>query len=417
MSLVERAKNICLTPKTEWPLIAGESTTPGSLISQYVVPLALIGPIAGFIGGSVFGHSLPLLGTYRVPIIAGLGMAVFVFVMSIVGVLIISFIINALAPNFGGEKNNQQAMKVAAYSYTPAWIAGVFQLIPMLGILAILGALFGLYLLYLGLPRLMKCPEDRAIGYTVVVVVCAIILSIAISAAAGLFANFGMMTPGGMSGSMQRGGTASDVQFDKESPMGKLQDLGKKMEEAGKKMEAAQKSGNQEEQMKAAMEGLGTILGGGKRVDPVAIDQLKPFIPETFAGLPKESSNAERSGMAGIMVAKAEATYGDGAQKSITLEITDTGGASGLVGLAGWASVTGEKETDSTRERTQKVNGRLVHELVSKDDDNNEFSIVLGDRFVVNARGQGVSIDQLKSAVWSLNLAKLEAMKDAGVTK
>jgi hypothetical protein len=417
MGLVERAKSICLTPKTEWLDISGESTATGSLISDYVAPLALISPIAGFIGGSLVGYTVPFLGSYRVPIFTGLGTAVFIFVMAIVGVFIISFIINGLAPTFGGEKNSQQALKIAAYSFTPAWLAGIFQVFPSLGLLALLGALYSLYLLYLGLPRLMKCPEDKAIGYTAVVVVCAIVLSVIVAAVGAMFSGVGMLATGGMSGAMQRERAASEVQFDRNSPMGKLQEFSKKMEETSKKMDSAQKSGDQEEQMKAAMEGLGTILGGGKRVDPVQIDQLKPFVPETFAGLQKMSSNAERSGIAGIMVAKAEATYGDGAEKSVTLEVTDSGGASGLVGLAGWASMIGEKEDDLMMERTQKVNGRLVHEKLSKSDGSNEFAIVLGDRFVVSAQGNGVSLDQLKSAVSSLDLNKLEAMKDMGVQK
>ena len=144
--------------------------------------------------------------------------------------------------------------------------------------------------------------------------------------------------------------------------MGKLQELGKKLEESNKKMEAAQKSGDQNAQAAAAIEGLGTLLGGGKHVDPIAIDQLKPFVPESFAGLPKTASSAEKTGIAGLMVSKAEARYGDGAAKSVTLEISDTGGVSGLMGLASWAGVEGEKDDDSGSEKTQKVGGRLVHE-------------------------------------------------------
>ena len=152
------------------------------------------------------------------------------------------------------------------------------------------------------------------------------------------------------------------MQFDKNSAMGKLQDLGKKLEESNKKMEAAQKSGDQKAQATAAMEALGTLLGGGKRVDPVAIGQLKGFVPDTFAGLAKTSSNAEKNGIAGLMVSKAEAQYGDGAGKTVTLEISDTGGVSGLLGLASWAGVEGEKDDDSGTEKTEKVGGRLVHE-------------------------------------------------------
>src|SRR5882724_1551733 len=99
-SLVDRAKNICLTPNTEWPVIAAEATTAGTLVTGYVVPLAAIGAIAGFIGGTLIGQTLPMVGTYRVPFFSGLVVAVFTFCMAIVGVFVLSFIINALAPNF-----------------------------------------------------------------------------------------------------------------------------------------------------------------------------------------------------------------------------------------------------------------------------------------------------------------------------
>src|SRR6185503_4379119 len=231
VTLVERAKNICLTPNTEWPVIAAEPTSPGTLITGYVVPLAAIGAIAGFIGGSLVGTSLGYLGTYRVPLASGLVVALFVFGMAIVGVFVLSLIINALAPTFGGEQNSTQALKVAVYSYTPAWIAGALQILPVLGILAIFGALYGLYLLYLGLPRLMKCPEDKAVPYTAVVVVCAIVLSVIIGAIGATIAGVGMIASGGLSGAL--GGaparpSGADVQFDKNSALGKLQELGNK---------------------------------------------------------------------------------------------------------------------------------------------------------------------------------------------
>lgn len=415
MSLVERAKNICLTPNTEWPVIAAEATSPGTLVSGYVAPLAAIGAIAGFIGGSFIGSSLPYLGTYRVPMMSGLVVALFMFCMAIVGVFVLSLVINALAPTFGGEQNSTQALKVAVYSYTPAWIAGVLQIVPLLAVFAIFAAFYGLYLLYLGLPRLMKCPEDKAVAYTAVVVVCAVILSVVITAIGATIGGAGMIGAGALSGAATRPG--SDVQFDKDSPMGKLQGLGDKLEQSNRAMEAAQKSGDQKAQVAAAFEGLGTLLGGGRRVDPVAIDQLKTFVPESFAGLPKTASSAEKTGIAGLMVSKAEARYGDGAGKSVTLDISDTGGVSGLMGLASWAGVEGEKEDDSGSEKTQKLGSRLVHERTSKTGGTNEFGMVLGDRFVVSVKGSGVSVNELKTAISGLDLAKLESMKDVGVQK
>ena len=413
MDIVQRVKNICLTPKTEWPVIADEPSTTGALIGRYAAPLAAIGAIAGFIGGSLIGTTLPFLGHYRVPLASGLVTALFTFGMALVGVFVLSLIINALAPTFAGEKNTAQALKVAVYSYTPAWVAAVLHIIPLLGILAIFGALYGIYLLYLGLPRLMKSPEDKAIPYTVVVLVCAIVLSVVITLFTGAIVGTAMI---GRAALADASGSA-DTQFDKDSPLGKLEQIGKKLEESSKKADAAAKSGDTNAQAAAAMEGLGALFGGGKRVDPLPIDQLKPFVPETFAGLPKTASNAEKSGIAGLMVSKAEATYDDGAGKHVTLEISDTGGVSGLTALAGWAEVQGEREDDSGSERTQRIDGRLTHEKSSKRGGANEFAVVLGDRFVVSARGQGVDLDGLKAAVGSLDTKRLESLKDAGVTK
>jgi hypothetical protein len=414
MDIVTRVKNLCLSPNTEWTVVAEENAPAGALITGYVIPLAAIGAVAGFIGGSLVGYGLPLVGRYRVPITSGLVSACFALVMAVVGVLILSVIINALAPTFGGQKSSAQALKVAVYSYTPAWVAGVLLVLPILSFPVMLAAaVYGVYLLYLGLPRLMKSPPDKAVAYTAVVIVCAIVLSLVVGAV-GTMIGAPLMMAGAAAGAPR---ASSAVQFDPNSPMGKLEALGNKMEESSKKMEAAQKSGDQSAQVNAAMESLGTLLGGGKRVDPIGIDQLKPFVPDTFAGLPKTSSNAEKTGIPGLMVSKAEATYGDGTGKNVTLEITDTGGASGIMAFAGWAGIQGEKDSDDSSERTSTVDGRLTHEMLSKHGGRNEFAVVLGNRFVVGAGGDGVDLNTLKKAVSGLKLGQLESMKDVGVQK
>jgi hypothetical protein len=193
--------------------------------------------------------------------------------------------------------------------------------------------------------------------------------------------------------------------------------MSKKMEEVGKKMEVAEKSGDSQEQLKVAMQGLGAVIGGGKTYDPLGIDQLKSFVPDSFAGLPKTRSKAEKKGIGGLMVSSADATYGDASGKRVDLEISDTGGMSGLVGLASWANMQGDKEDDTGVERIHKEAGRLVHEKISKGGGANEFGIALGDRFIVTARGQGVTIDELKRVVASLDLGKLESMKEVGALK
>ena len=173
--IVQRAKDILLKPKETWPVIAAEPATTQSIYVPYVVALAAIGPVAGLIGGQLVGVSA--LGvTWHPPIGAALTSAVLSYGLTLATVFILALVVDGLAPNFGGQKDQIQALKVAAYSGTAAWVGGIFGLIPMLGLIGLLFALYGLYILYLGLPVLMKVPQDKAVAYTAVVVVIAIVL-------------------------------------------------------------------------------------------------------------------------------------------------------------------------------------------------------------------------------------------------
>jgi hypothetical protein len=412
MDLVQRAQKIVLSPQTEWPVIAEETTPQSALVTGYVVPLAAVSAVAAFIGQVFVGVSVPFAGTVRVPIVSGLVGAVLAVVMAVVLVYVLAAIITALAPTFNTEKNKTQAFKVAIYSITPVWVAGILNIIPALGVLVILAGLYGIYLMYLGLLRVMKAPDDKAVVYTAVVAVSCLVVMFVIGVVTATITGIGSYSAGRIAG--LGGSPATTAKVDPNSPLGKLESFGKAMDESAKKMEAAQKSGDPNAQVNAALEGLGTLFGGGKRVDPIDIDQLKTFVPETFGGMPKTSTSAEKTGLPGLMVSTAEARYGDG-QRTIELEVVDTGGISGLVGIAAWAGVMGEKENDEVVERTRKEGDRLVHEKRSKRaGGTNEFGLVLGGRFVVTAKAEGVELDDLKTAVATLDLAKLESMKGAG---
>ena len=412
MDLVQRAKNIVLTPQTEWPVIAAETTPQNSLVTGYVIPLAAVSAAAAFIGQVFIGVSLPFVGTVRTPIVSALVGAVLAVVMAVVLVYVLAAIINALAPTFNTEKNKAQAFKVAIYSITPVWVAGVLNIIPALGLLVILAGLYGIYLMYLGLRGVMKSPDDKAVAYTAVVAISCLVVMFVIGVITATITGIGAYAGGGIAGVGRS--PAATTQADPNSPLGKLESFGKAMDDSAKKMEAAQKSGDPNAQMTAALEGLGTLFGGGKRVDPLAIDQLKTFVPETFGGMPKTSTRAEKTGLPGLMVSTAEAHYGDG-QKTIELELVDTGGISGLVGIAAWAGAMGEKEDDDSVERTVKEGDRIVHEKRSKRAGGaNEFALVLGGRFVVTAKAEGVELNDLKTAVATLDLAKLDSMKGVG---
>ena len=191
MNLVARVKGILLSPRNEWTVIDGESATVSSLYTGYIIPLAAIPAIAGFIGLSIFGVGL-LGNTFRVPIMRGLTSACVQYVGALVGVYVLALIADALAPNFGGQKNQIQALKVAAYASTASWVSGIFLMVPGLRMLGLLG-LYSLYLLFLGLPVLMKAPEDKALGYTAVVIICAVVLFVVVGTISSRLTGYGGM--------------------------------------------------------------------------------------------------------------------------------------------------------------------------------------------------------------------------------
>lgn len=183
-SLVDRAKNIILQPKTEWPVIAAEPATIGGIYRNYVMILAAIPAVAMAVGLLLFGINL-IFVTVRPPIGYVLSQVIMMYVMALVGVYVIALIIEALAPTFGGTKDRVQAFKVAAYSYTPTWVAGILYLMPSLGLLVIIASIYGFYLLYLGLPVVMKSAPDKTVGYLVAIVVAAIVVGLILAAITG----------------------------------------------------------------------------------------------------------------------------------------------------------------------------------------------------------------------------------------
>lgn len=184
MNIVDRVKRILVSPAAEWPVIAAETTPTQALITGYVLPLAAISAIAGFIGQVLIGVSL-MGSTYRTPFMTGLVMAIWGVAAAVIGVFVCAYIINAFAPTFGATKSDAQAIKVAAYSFTPVWVLGILQILPVLGMLAILGLFYAAYLMYLGLTILMKAPDDKAIGYTAVVIIVAIVVMFVLAALGG----------------------------------------------------------------------------------------------------------------------------------------------------------------------------------------------------------------------------------------
>lgn len=360
-SVVQRAKDILVRPKETWARIDGEAATPASIYIPYVVLLAAIGPVALLIGSQIFGYGA--LGfRYRPGLGSAVGSALLSYVLTLVGVFVLALIIDALAPRFGGQKNQVQALKVAAYSGTAAWIAGIFGLVPALSMLGILG-LYSLYLLYLGLPRLMKTPDDKALTYSVVVIVLAGLL----------FMVIGMISSSLVSRDGMFGGNAGAVT----TPDGRRIDMGK-------------------------VEGMAAAIGkdGARPAIPAA--SLSELLPETLAGMPRTSRESGQMAMGSM----ASADYArDGA--SISLSLVDLGVAGAMATML---APQMEKESDGRYERMGRVDGRYIREEYDRNARRGSYGVLLADRVMVQAEGRGVDMQQLQAAVHSVDARRVERL-------
>jgi hypothetical protein len=184
LDIVQRAKAILLSPAAEWRVIEPESGDTGYLFVNYVGILAAIPPVCEFLRRTVFGLGWPQHGFHHVQhgFFSSLSAALVHYVAAFVFVYAMAVIIDGLAPTFSAQKNQQNAMKLAAYSMTPAWLSGVFALIPGLGFLRLIGLIYSLHVFWLGLPTLMKSPPDRTLSYAATTIVCGIALAFAVSA-------------------------------------------------------------------------------------------------------------------------------------------------------------------------------------------------------------------------------------------
>jgi hypothetical protein len=181
-SFVERVKNIVLAPKTEWPAIEGEPTSIGQLYVGYVVPLAAFAAVMSFIRMSIVGVTLPVGGTIRTPPASGLVASIVTFILGLIGLFLVGLVINMLAPTSYGRRNQRQALKSAAYALTPAWLGTALTFLPLGSVLQLLAGAYGIYVLYLGLPVMMRTPPEQAGGYTATVVVCTVLIGILFAA-------------------------------------------------------------------------------------------------------------------------------------------------------------------------------------------------------------------------------------------
>jgi len=382
--LVERIKAILLSPKIEWQRIDTETTSTTDIFKTYVVPLAAIGPVASLIGSLVFGYGAFGI-TYRPSIMAALSTAIASYVFALIGIYVTALVIDALAPQFGGTKNSGKAFKVAAYGATASWLAGIFGILPSLAFLSLAG-LYSLYLIYTGLPVLMKSPEDKAIPYTAVIVLVFVVLGLLFAA---ITTPIAMMFGGGAAASMADAGTVSGTL---NVPGAGSVDMSK-LEEATKKLE-----------------GMSTAAKSGTTVPAIAPDVLAGLLPAALpGGLTRTSIESSSAGAGGIGGSTAEAKYGSG-DAEVRLSVTDMGALGAIAAMGSAFNVQSSKQTSTGYERTGKVDGRMTNEEFDTSDKHGSYGTLVADRVMVKAEGHAPSIDALKAAVVAVDLARVEAL-------
>jgi hypothetical protein len=384
--LVTRVQNLLLRPSPTWDEIAAEPSSVRSIYLGYVLPLAAIPPIAQAIGMTVFGISTPFF-SYHTPIVASVTQALVSYVLSLVLIYVQSLIIDALAPSFGGTRNPLNAFKLSAYSWTAAWVAGIFGIFPMLGVLSLLG-LYSLYLMYRGVPKLMLTPEDKAVGYTAVIVIISIVMALIVGAVAGAVGGIGMMGARGPMAAVSTQKASGTVAVPGMGPV----DLGK-MQAATEQMAA---------QASAMQNGTATV----KPADPQA---LLALMPQSFMGAERSDTSTESGGAGGMSVANAEATYVVNGN-AIRLKITDMGGMSGFGAMAQAVNMNHTQTTETGYEKVESKDGRVVSETWDNSSKSGKYSILAGSRIAVEAEGTGVDIGTLKNLVNGIDLNRAQAL-------
>lgn len=448
--LIERIKKILLSPKTEWSVIEPESTPIAQLYTGYVIPLAGLAALMSFVSMSVIGVSLPFGISYRVPVLSGLVFAILRFGFGLLGFYLVGLIIDGLAPTFSGTRDRRQALKTAAYAFTPAWLGTVFGLLPGLATLLELAAgCYGIYLLFLGLPQLMRSPREKAFGYTAAVVVCTILLGIVFGVLSsrlggfGGYGRYGGASTGGMTREEQQqraaaavgnliGGALGTDQKGKEGLSAAINGLA----EAGRRMEQQQKSAGSQSAAPAnsapgaadssanaqnaaaatagLLSALGGAVGGGRHVEPVDFHTLKDMLPDSLPGMQRTHAEGSSQQALGVKGSQATGDYQGPAGARAEIKIVDAAGVSALLGAAESVAQNTESESDAGYEKNASVGGRSFHEKYDSKSGHGELSAIVAQRFAVSVTGDGVEMSTLEQYVTYVDFTRLEAMKDAG---
>ena len=389
MNLIQRATDILLKPEKTWPSLEQEPATSASILKSYLVFLAVIPALAGAPGDrmvelSLFGlqHRFSFIADC-LNILAGYG-------ITLALVFVTAYVVDSLAPTFGGVRSKINALKLVAYGATAAFLGAFFFFSPVLFLVGVPAALYSFYLMYLGLPTLMKCSPEEAVTY-LAVTSCYVALIIAAAIVAAVLL-----------------GRAGDAVLDRLVPHVKswqpTSPTGKKSQ-----VEAKAAGTNSSATTPALPVELKPMTGSADTL-PLPAEILKAQLPNRVIHLPMTSVEAESGQGAGIPRSSAKASYVDG-DRRVDLSITDMGMLGGVVAATGWAKATLDRQTPGMIERIYTDGPRRVREIFRRERLVGEIGILLANGVMVEVKGQGVDLKSLHMALNSVKLADIEAMQ------
>jgi hypothetical protein len=409
--LVDRVQAMLLRPRETWTQIAAEAHDIKTIYRDYLVFLAAVSAVASFVGLSLVG--VGAMGfSFRVPILNGLAHMVVGFVLTLVMMYVVAQVADALAPSFKGEKDLASAFRLVAYGSTAGLLGGVFQIVPALSVLGLLAALYSLYLVYTGVTVMMKVPQDKALPYTAVLVVCGLVAAIVV----GMLSV--TLTGAGTGGGMRVGGSPGQGDVEIRLPgteiridTGKLEEAGRKMEEASKRLEEAQAKGDGQAAGKALGEMMGAMTGAGQGGQPFAPELMQQALPDRLLRMERTAIEARTDAAMGMSLSRVTAEYSS-AQARVEVGLQDIGAVPALaMAMGAWAGSTVNRETRDEVERVFQRDGITFKEAYRKDGGRAELTGLLPNGVLVELSGDSVDIEGLREAWRDIDVARLAGLK------
>ena len=406
--LLDRVLALLLRPGEAWQQIAEEAPDIASICTRYLVFLAAIPAVAGFIGYSLvgagaFGFSV------RVPIVQGLVGMVVGYALSLAMVLVMALVASALAPRFGGQAQLPRAFQLIAYGATAGWVGGVFSAVPALAMLGVLAALYSVYLIYRGAPVVMRVPVERAVGYTAALIVCGIVAGLVV----GLVTSVVTPRPGAFAGvggaGSLRGPSVAGPGVNIALPGTGITIDTAKVEAANRRMEEAQSRGDTQ----AAGQAMGDMMSaalGGKGGAPLAPEALRAMLPEALGSMPRTAVEARSEAAMGIQFTNVSAQYAEG-ERLIEVRMQDIGAVPALaIGMAAWSRSTVDRETPDEVERVYRRDGTAIKEEYRKDGTSASLVMLLPNGVLLEGSGN-LPMDDLRAALQDMPTGQVAALK------